>query len=209
MGKEHDYYSKGDERFGYLSSKAYSFFSKMPISARFYDFVVSDIMQFKGKGISALDVGAGNGVVPIRLRKEGILKEVYAVEPSEHMRSIFMNNVKRERIKAIHVGPGSSTHIPFKRKFDLIYSTLSFHHWSKKVESLAYLSNFLKSGGEIRIYEVFEGKKKGVLGTLAMGHSLSRETLTYAANKANLRVKSIRVSKGLVAAVLVRGKDQV
>ena len=197
-----DHYSAGDERFGYMSSHMYSLMTKVPMANKLYDFALSDMHGFKGRGSVALDVGAGTGIMPILLRKQNVFKEVYAVEPSIHMLHLLNKNVSRERVKGVIAALGSSTYVPFRRKFRVIYSTLSFHHWARKVESLRYLSHFLDREGELRIYEVARGDRKHMVSFLASSHSLDIKSIYPQARASGLKVSHMRMENGFVAVSL-------
>jgi ubiquinone/menaquinone biosynthesis C-methylase UbiE len=50
---------------------------------------------------------------------------------------------------------GSAEHIPYSDGyFDLVVSTLSFHHWANRTECLKEIYRVLKIGGEAWIYEI-------------------------------------------------------
>ena len=197
-----DYYSAGDERFGYVSSRMYSLMTKVPMANKLYDFALSDMHGFEGRGSVALDVGAGTGIMPILLRRQNIFKEVYAVEPSIHMLHLLNRNIGRENVKGVIAALGSSTYVPFRRKFRVIYSTLSFHHWAQKVDSLRYLSHFLDRDGELRIYEVARGDRKHMVSFLASSHSLDIKSIYPQARASGLKVSHMRMENGFVAVSL-------
>jgi ubiquinone/menaquinone biosynthesis C-methylase UbiE len=185
-----DYCLDGEERFGLISSFAYSLGVKLKSGQEFYSFVVDDIKKSGFREI--LDVGTGPGDVPILLAKSGKFKLVYAVDPSGDMLRIAKAHSKRLKIK---FGYGSSRHIPFNKKFDLIISTISFHHWKMKTESLKYLSGFLKKGGEIRIYEFEKRELKGIWRYFMSSHAVSREEMREVAKESGLKLKGF-ASKG-------------
>ena len=59
-----DYYEKGEEKFGVLSSKIYSF-SSSRLMKKFYEFIARDVAKYEPKTI--LDIGAGPGYLVMRL----------------------------------------------------------------------------------------------------------------------------------------------
>ncbi|MDE1871555.1 MAG: class I SAM-dependent methyltransferase [Candidatus Micrarchaeota archaeon] len=188
-----DYYLRGEERFGFLLSLGYWLASKMPQVRRFYGFVIDDV---KGSGFSdVLDVGTGPGYIPTMLMEAGGFSHIGAVDPSKYMVSIARIRNKNPRIIFT---TGSSRKIPFRRKFGLIISTLSFHHWKNRESSLRYLSGFLKKGGEIRIYEFDRDGAKGMGRGLVSPHSVSEREMRGIARKTGMKVKGIARKDGFI-----------
>jgi ubiquinone/menaquinone biosynthesis C-methylase UbiE len=185
-----NYYYKGEEKFGYISSLLYIPLSKISIMKNAYNLVFEDIIKTKFNYI--LDVGTGIGVVPIMLAKSGKFKKVYGVDPSKYMVNIAKSRSKGTNAKFIL---GSSRDIKGVGKFDLIFSMVSFHHWAEKTESLKYLNKFLKKGGEIRIYE-FERKNNSFMTKyLIPSHSVTKEELIDIGKTAGFKTKKV-IQKG-------------
>ncbi|MHB1830103.1 MAG: class I SAM-dependent methyltransferase [Candidatus Micrarchaeaceae archaeon] len=160
---------------------------------RAYHFVSEDISKAHFKEL--LDIGAGTGEVPIMLAKSGKFDVIYGVDPSAHMLRIARSNSKE--LKCVRFKRGSSRHLGVDRKFDLIFSTISFHHWVGKPQALRYLSGFLKRNGEIRIYE-FERNGSFVARYLMPSHSATKEELAEFGNGAGLKVKRIVRKDGFI-----------
>lgn len=190
-----DYYMKDEERFGFVSSLAYWLAVKMPRIRKFYNFVVEDVNDSKRKDL--LDVGTGPGYIPIMLAETGKFDAVYAVDPSKDMIRIAKIRGRKYSVK---FAVGSSRSIPLKRKFDLIISTLSFHHWAERESSLRYLKRFLKKKGEIRVYEFEREKIRGAERRLFSPHAVSKEELVHAAKNSGLKVKGISRKNGFIRA---------
>ena len=109
-----DYYEKGEERFGFVSSRIYSFGSSKAMKS-FYSFIANDIKKYRPRRI--LDVGAGPGDLSLLLSK--IKKaEVYCVDPSPSMKRIAERKIIKNEIKNVKYELGSSRHILFSEKFD-------------------------------------------------------------------------------------------
>jgi ubiquinone/menaquinone biosynthesis C-methylase UbiE len=194
-----DYYLKGEERFGFLSSLAYSLSARIPQIRRFYDFVVKDVEK---RGFAdLLDIGTGPGYVPFMLSDMGRHGNIYAIDPSINMIRIAKSKARNRKIV---FGLGSSRHVPFKRKFDLIISTLSFHHWANRENDLTYLAGFLKRRGEIRVYEFEKDNKKTFRRYFVSSHSVSKRELVDAAKKSGLRIKDITRKDGFIRATFVK-----
>jgi ubiquinone/menaquinone biosynthesis C-methylase UbiE len=190
-GKLKELYIEHEERFGAVLAPLYSAFSNVKPMRKFYSFVIDDLRKSRFR--SMLDVGTGPGMIPIALSK---LKNarMYAVDPSESMIAIAKR--KAGSSEKINFALGSSRHIPFKTKFDMIISTLSFHHWERKRESLQYLKKFLTEGGQIRIYEL-QRKRKPMLPWLG-SHTLDANEAILVANSSGLRVTRIKKRDGFI-----------
>jgi ubiquinone/menaquinone biosynthesis C-methylase UbiE len=181
---------EGEETFGKATSWLYAKLLGPAANRIFYKFVISDIM--KGRARSILDVGTGPGIVPAELAAKNPELAVYAVDPSPYM----LGHARKRTRGRVRLAIGYSLSVPFRRKFDMIISSASFHHWAHKKESLIYLARLLNKDGEIRIYEF---SKHGILPFGS--HAMSAEQLRSAAEGTGLRVKGIITSKGRVRAI--------
>lgn len=194
-----DYYLKDEERFGFLSSFAYWIGVKLPDIHRLYLFVLNDL---KGKNVAdLLDVGTGPADVPIMLAKSGKFGRIYAIDPSLSMLRIAKLRSKELNIK---FGQGSSRSVPFKRTFDIIISSLSFHHWAEKEKSLRYLSGLLKKGGEIRIYEFERSGATGWRRYFISSHSVTKDGMIDVARRSGLTARNILQKDGLIRTTFVK-----
>lgn len=187
-----DYYLDGEERFGAVSSFFYSLGSRFSRMGKICDFVVNDMKNSKFSEI--LDVGTGPGDIPIMLAKRRKYK-IFAVDPSE-----AMIRIAKARSKGLEIryALGSSRYLPFKNKFDLIFSVRSFHHWAKKEESLRYLSKFLKRNGEIRIYEYERRELTGIGRCLVSAHSASKTEMIGIVKRSGLNAKGVLQKGGII-----------
>ncbi len=190
-----DYYLKGEERFGYFMSIAYLAVTKIGSYKKFSNFIAEDIYSFRANTI--VDIGTGPASIPIeisRLYKNKI--SIFAVDPSKQM--VFIAKRRTKNYKNITIAVGSSRKIPFERKFDIILSSLSFHHWKEKEESLRYLKGFLKKDGEIRIYEYNRSRLSKMHAPISQ-HSVSKEELENIGKKSGLKTK-IKISGEFISA---------
>lgn len=192
-GTMEEYYREGEEKFGMLLSFFYWMGGKLPQINNFYKFVVSDLERSKSRAV--LDVGTGPGYVPTMLAQKRHMESIYGVDPSKWM--IKIANFRAGGSK-VTFGLGSSRRIPFKRKFDIIVSTLSFHHWKGQADSLRYLKRFLDKGGEIRIYELEKGRSNSMAKYVASNHSVSLDEVERIAKMSGLKVKGVLRSKGFI-----------
>ncbi len=191
-------YLAGEERFGPITSLLYNACARLRTTRDLYSFAARDLSRSRAKVL--LDVGCGPAAIPIMLARRKDVK-VYCVDPSPYMVRIAKGSAKRRA--NIRIAQGSSRNVPFRRKFDIIYTSLSFHHWQKKAESLAYLKGLLARAGEIRIYEYAKTNSR-VLGLLGISaHTLDVDELRRAARDARLSVRAVAYS-GRVVKVSLR-----
>ena len=189
-------YRKDDEKFGLLLSPLYALGARLaPSIRRFYTFAVEDLKGSKAHSI--LDVGCGPGDVAIMAASRSRAK-FYAVDPSAAMVWIARH---RRRSSRVRFALGSSRSIPFKKKFDIIYASLSFHHWPDKGESLSYIKGFLANSGEIRIYEF---KKRRGVSKAVNAHTMDMNSLKKAAAEAGLKLSSKKETKEFIRVTLKR-----
>lgn len=176
------HYDRGEEKFGWLMSFGYLLAVKFGAMRDFTLFAVDDIERSNAR--SVLDVGTGVAELPLRLSENKDL-EIFAIDPSKQMVRIARARARNRR--NIRIAQGSSRHVPFRRKFDIIVSSLSFHHWARREKALVYLKKFLNRNGEIRIYEYNRTKLRGA-ERAAKGHAMSRAEFEEIAEGAGLRV---------------------
>lgn len=190
-----DNYVSGEERFGPVMSRLYNACTRLRAGRGLYLFAYRDLAH---SGAAALlDVGCGPATIAIMLARRNKAR-VFCVDPSPYMVGIARRNAKG--VGGIEVAEGSSRKVPFSRKFDIVYTSLSFHHWQGKAESLRYLKGLLARGGEIRIYEYTrtEALLPRLLGISA--HTLDMDELRRAARRSGLRVRGV-VRSGMAVRV--------
>lgn len=178
-----DGYEKGEEKFGCLTSVGYLIVTKLGALKAIYAFALNDIIASGSKSI--LDIGTGVAELPLGLGARRNL-EIFAVDPSAAM--VRIAKFRTRGCSNIRIALGSSRHIPFKRRFSLIVSTLSFHHWANRDEALLYLKGFLTKNGEIRIYEYNKSNLKGP-ARMARAHSMDKDDFEELARRSGLKVR--------------------
>jgi SAM-dependent methyltransferase len=73
----------------------------------------------------------------------------------------------------VYLSLGNSRLIPFDKKFDMIFSSLSFHHWKNREESIPYILTRLNENGEFTIYEYDRDALSFLRRMVAGKHALS------------------------------------
>jgi ubiquinone/menaquinone biosynthesis C-methylase UbiE len=136
--------------------------------ARIYSFIaiksppLRDLCKEAAEEITAtmasgrvLDVGTGPGYLPLEIAKRAPSLDITGIDLSPAMVKIAGTNAKRrgysDRVRFLHA---NASNIPFEEgDFDLVVSTLSFHHWARPLECLKELHRVLKEKGEAWIYD--------------------------------------------------------
>ncbi len=153
MEKGTNLYMDGEERFGFFSSLFYPVFNAIPTARRFYDFVISELNE-KSFG-SLLDVGSGRGTVLVRLARKKTDATLLGIDPSPYMINFANRSAAKARVSdRVKFMIGNSRSLVPGRKFDLIMSSLSFHHWKDREAGVSVIVNALQPGGEFVVFEI-------------------------------------------------------
>lgn len=145
--KSEGLYQKGEEKFGPIMSRLYSAFAPAFVG-KLYKIILDEVN--KAKPGSLLDVGCGPGIIATLLASEIKGLEVFCVDPSEYMVGIANRRILKHNLSGkVTAVAGSSRLIPFDRKFDMIITSLSFHHWKDKEGFFGLSAN--KACGQRRI----------------------------------------------------------
>ncbi len=103
-----------------------------------------------------LDVGTGPGYLPleIALRAPGLT--IDGVDLSHGMVAIARKNTAKHGVDdRVSFHRADAAELPFEdNSFDLVISTLSFHHWSRPLACVTELHRVLKPEHEAWIYDV-------------------------------------------------------
>ena len=137
-------------------AKVYSIIvARSPVMKDFYREVAEEASSRVSSG-QILDIGTGPGYVPLEIARRSQNSEIKAIDISPAMIRIASKNAKDAELAGhVHFQYGSAESIPFgDGYFDLIISTLSFHHWAKPRECLKEIHRVLRNGGEAWIYDL-------------------------------------------------------
>jgi len=164
-------HSQNVESFGFVKSRLYNLTSHW--RRKFVQFVADDIRSRNPR--SALDIGCGTGDILVHLRGSGI--ELFGIDPSPFMLELAKKNIGRANphsLPPVNLCRGNNRRIPFDREFDIIFSSLSFHHWEERNKSIPAILAKLSRRGEFVIYE-YDRETLSFLRRSVMGkHSLSK-----------------------------------
>lgn len=186
MEKSENYYLPDEEKFGFLTSHFYNLFAGITPMKNFHQFVLKSVLSGKPKRI--LDIGFGTGHVMKQMVQSDAGMEVYGVEPSASMFNVAKRKLRKQiESGKVKISLGSSRDIPFEEKFDVIYTSLSFHHWQNQGESILNILNYLQPDGQFLVLEygddLIQGYKKAV-----KAHALSKADLEKLSEIADFEV---------------------
>lgn len=187
MSSREQLYLPNEERFGTLSTGFYGFFEKLGTMRKFHSFVADTIISRNPETV--LDIGFGTGAVIERICGTGSGGDLFGVEPSPAMLRKAQSRAKKcPGNRPVTLALGSSRSIPFDRKFNVIYSSLSFHHWADQEDSLLNVMKHLDSDGAFLAFEFGTELLKGYR-KMASSHSVSLEALKKFSNIARVHVE--------------------
>ncbi|SNZ03200.1 Methyltransferase domain-containing protein [Persephonella hydrogeniphila] len=118
---------------------------------------VQDLLKILpiNKSFKVLDIGAGTGNVDVFLSP--YVKEIVALDLSEGMLDVFRKKIKDKGIKNIRIYKKDLFSEDLQEKdFDLIITSMTFHHLDNPEESLKHLKKYLKKGGYIAVIDLYK-----------------------------------------------------
>jgi ubiquinone/menaquinone biosynthesis C-methylase UbiE len=100
-----------------------------------------------------LDLGCGTGQLAARLAQRVARGTVLGVDPAEEMVRVARRHHRHRKNLRFEVG--SSDAIPADAgAFDVVASTISFHHWARPAESLRDIARVLRPNGRVLILDL-------------------------------------------------------
>ncbi|MEM0139625.1 MAG: class I SAM-dependent methyltransferase, partial [Ferroplasma sp.] len=164
-----DYYIDGEEKFGRFTTLFYDHIAWHFLTGM-YNFALDNMENLHPESI--LDIGAGPGRLSVMVAKKFPSASLFAIDPSLFMVKTEAKNFGKYGIKGIS-SQGSSRDIPFKNSFDLIFTSLSFHHWADREKNIQYILSKLNKNGTFMIIEYMEEYYKSTAPQKK--HSLSKK----------------------------------
>lgn len=105
------------------------------------------------KDFKVLDIGAGTGLVDTVLSK--YVGQIYAFDLSEGMLKVFEDKIKANGIDNIKIFKKDILSEDFPEKdFDLVITSMTFHHLDNPKEALQKIKGYLKDGGYVAIIDL-------------------------------------------------------
>ncbi len=194
------FYAPGEEKFGFFTSHGYSFSKIIPTFRHFYSFVIDDLTNRKFSRI--MDIGSGNGYVLTKVIMSNINAKGFGIDPSPYMVRISNRRAKKVNISdRLTFSIGSSHDIPFKGPFDIIYSTMSFHHWAEKEKAVTDIMQLLAENGKFMIYEA--SPEGGFNRKLVKSHLMDRDDFISLSQKTGIALGEIIQNNGFIRASFV------
>lgn len=142
--------------------------------------IVEEILKLNRENIKLLDVAAGSGFFTERIKRKleekGVKVEVYGFDITPSMLKRLMEKgitpiwgvaeKIRESIEIANEHYG----INVPKEFDVVLSTLAFHHFLKPEEVLRSMKSVLKEGGKVIIVDVLKHQHEEFKETLKDTH---------------------------------------
>ena len=191
---DEDFYIEGEEKFGAISSHFYNISKVIPVFRRYNKFVLGDLVSYKVTKV--LDIGCGTGNMLLSFSKLNRSASYLGIDPSGEMIKIAIAKARKMGLTGnTEFKQGSSRMIPSESKFEMIYVSMSFHHWKQRNESITYIMNFLKPQGTLNIYEL--QPQTTFYKRIANSHTMSEEKFTEIGRELNLNF-SIKKDKEFI-----------
>ena len=165
-----EYYLEGEEKFGFFTASFYNLMA-WRFMKKLYNYALEEINDMKPSSI--LDIGAGPGRLSVMVSQKFPDAKFFAIDPYEYMVKAEQKNFAKANIKA-QCQRGSSRDIPFGDNFDLIYTTLSFHHWQDRDNNIKYILSKLNANGIFLIIEFMQEYYKSPVSQHRK-HSISKQ----------------------------------
>ena len=119
--------------------------------------LLSDLKAFNIPG-HYLEVGAGPGVLATIIAEDNPGIDITAVDLSPDMVAVAQRHVEEsaldDRIRCVIGDVGDEQSMGQLGKFDLVYSTLSLHHWKDAERSISNLWQTLRDDGVLYIQDL-------------------------------------------------------
>jgi 2-polyprenyl-3-methyl-5-hydroxy-6-metoxy-1,4-benzoquinol methylase len=134
-----------------------------------------------------MDVGSGRGYILSKIVAMKPEVNALGIDPSPFMVKLADKHARKLGLsKSLKFELGSSRDIPGYQTFDVIISTLSFHHWKNKDEAIAFLMKRLNPGGSLLIYEITDNGS--INRKFVRSHLLNKEDFEKMSNKIGIPV---------------------
>jgi ubiquinone/menaquinone biosynthesis C-methylase UbiE len=135
-------------------SRVYSLVTLSGIIRDFYDGVANQVLGHLKSG-RVLDVGTGPGRLPMLIASKNKYLRVTGVDLSPDMVKIASRKAAKKGLTNLDFRVGNASGLPFnEREFDLVISTLSFHHWKAPEAALDEIYRVLRESGEAWIFDM-------------------------------------------------------
>ena len=133
----------------------YNWMSRTRAFQDHYDLVAREIHEYKSDG-SVLDFGTGPGWLLLSLNRVHPGFRLAGVDISRAMADRARKNLEKAGLaEVIDIRENRPGELPFPdRKFDVVVSTGSLHHWKRPEAELSEIARVLKPGGLVLLYDL-------------------------------------------------------
>ena len=149
------------EEFGPIFARLYSLFASRSGKHRaVYSKILEDVASLNPSSI--LEIGSGPGIAAAIIAQKLPGTKITCVDPST-----TMVKIANQRFEELSLAPrvrsefGDSSKFVTTEKFDLIFSSLSYHHWRNGNKDLQELARKYLPAGTLIIYENFIQNEDG------------------------------------------------
>jgi ubiquinone/menaquinone biosynthesis C-methylase UbiE len=121
-----------------------------------YRRVAGELVAVLSPGAAVLDVGTGPGRLLVELAQRRPDLRLVGVDPSDDMIRHGQHHARTARLEdRIELQNVPAESLPFSDStFDVVLSTLSAHHWADPAAALKEQARVLRSGGQLRVYDL-------------------------------------------------------
>lgn len=160
-------------------SRLYSFITSSRMVRDYYESVASQVLERVPAG-RVLDIGTGPGRLPIAIASKNKYVRVTGLDLSPDMIRMASRLAAKKGLSNVDFKAGSASELPFgDREYDLVISTLSFHHWKEPERALDEIYRVLREGSEAWIYDIPKKVNPQVWGDLKKRYGFFAPTFTY------------------------------
>lgn len=160
-------------------SRLYSFITSSRMVRDYYESVASQVLERVPVG-RVLDIGTGPGRLPIAIASKNKYVRVTGLDLSPDMIRMASRLAAKKGLSNVDFKAGSASELPFgDREYDLVISTLSFHHWKEPERALDEIYRVLREGSEAWIYDIPKKVNPQVWGDLKKRYGFFAPTFTY------------------------------
>lgn len=153
----------------------------------------------KKTNLVALEIGCGTGLISIELKEN--FKEIYCLDSSKEMIAVLKNKIDKSEINNIYILENDfRDNINLLNSFDIIFSSMIFHHILDLEEEFKKIYKLLKNDGTLIIMDLneedgsFHRSEKGFLGHNGFKQSYFKDLLKESGFK-DINIKTIYKDK--------------
>lgn len=160
-------------------SRLYSLIASSRMVRDYYESVAAQVLERTAAG-RVLDIGTGPGRLPVAIASGNKYVRVTGLDLSPDMVKIAAQLAAKKGLANVDFRVGSASDLPFgDGEFDLVISTLSFHHWKEPGNALDEIYRVLRQGGEAWIYDIPKKANPLVWDGLKRRYGFLAPTLMY------------------------------